>query len=88
MPLLVSITLTLILIFLVGESWPRHIAPGSGLNLVGLGATAFTSFLAWEIAICGVSDVSSKSGSAASDDRWADGVADIVSLFPAKHQWL
>lgn len=45
-PLLVPMALTLFLILLIGESWPRNIAPGSGLKLVGLGTTAFTSFLA------------------------------------------
>lgn len=55
-PLLVPMALTLFLILLIGESWPRNIAPGSGLKLVGLGTTAFTSFLAWKIAIRGLSD--------------------------------
>jgi hypothetical protein len=64
LPLLVPMALTLILIFLVGESWPRTIAPGSGLKLVGLGTTAFTSLLAWKIAIRGLSDARARKAGA------------------------
>jgi hypothetical protein len=39
--------LTTALVILVGESWPRNIAPGSGLKLPGFGASALTSLIVW-----------------------------------------
>lgn len=39
--------LTAALVILVGESWPRNIAPGSGLKMFGFGASALTSLIIW-----------------------------------------
>lgn len=39
--------LTAALVILVGESWPRNIAPGSGLKLPGFGASVLTSLMVW-----------------------------------------
>lgn len=56
LPFFLPAILTLVLMFTVGESWPRNIAPGSGLKLWGFGATAVTALLAWRYAIRGIAD--------------------------------
>lgn len=50
LPFAVPIVLTLLLLVLFGERWPRTIAPGSGLKLAGLCATACTAGLVWYFA--------------------------------------
>ncbi|KPF92233.1 hypothetical protein IP81_09585 [Novosphingobium sp. AAP83] len=47
LPFAAPILLTFALVLLVGNHWPRDIAPGSGLKLAGLIATAATAFVAW-----------------------------------------
>ena len=56
LPFFLPAILTFVLMFTVGESWPRNIAPGSGLKLWGFGATAVTALLAWRYAIRGIAD--------------------------------
>ena len=43
LPFLIPMLLTLGLVLTVGESWPRQIAPGSGLKLAGFVATILTA---------------------------------------------
>lgn len=50
LPFVVPSVLTLALVLLVGEHWPRNIAPGSGLKLAGLLASAMTTLGAWFVA--------------------------------------
>lgn len=40
----------------VGLDWPRDIAPGSGLKLPGLLATALTALVAWRLSVRGLGD--------------------------------
>ena len=47
LPFAIPLALTMALVILVGESWPRNIAPGSGLKLAGLGATMLTAAVVW-----------------------------------------
>ncbi len=49
LPLVLPVALTLFISITVGETWPRSIAPGSGLMLQGLIASAIFSTLAWRI---------------------------------------
>jgi hypothetical protein len=56
LPFAIPICLTLVLALSVGEDWPRNIAPGSGLKLAGLLATAVTALAAWFIAIRHIAD--------------------------------
>lgn len=48
LPFAAPFFLTLLLVFTIGESWPRDIAPGSGLKLAGLIFTALTARWAWQ----------------------------------------
>lgn len=45
LPFVIPALLTLVLVITVGESWPRQIAPGSGLKLAGLLASGFTAVI-------------------------------------------
>lgn len=47
LPFAIPMLLTAALVILVGESWPRNIAPGSGLKMFGFGASALTSLIIW-----------------------------------------
>lgn len=53
LPFAVPILLTFALVLVIGDQWPRDIAPGSGLKLAGLGATALTALVVWRNAITG-----------------------------------
>lgn len=44
LPFAIPVLVTFALVLTVGESWPRQIAHGSGLKLVGLAATGLTAF--------------------------------------------
>ena len=57
LPFIAPIMLTMILMILVGESWPRNIAPGSGLKFAGLCATVVASACVWHWAVRGVTDL-------------------------------
>jgi len=48
LPFAIPMFLTVALVILVGESWPRNIAPGSGLKLPGFGASVLTSLIVWQ----------------------------------------
>lgn len=54
LPFALPILVTFALVLLVGEDWPRQIAPGSGLKLAGLIATGATAYAAWRWAVSGV----------------------------------
>ncbi len=56
LPFAFPIALTMALVLLVGERWPRNIAPGSGLKLAGLCATAITCAIVWRLAVRGIAD--------------------------------
>jgi hypothetical protein len=56
LPLAIPMLLTLALLLSLGEAWPRTIAPGSGLKLFGLCASALTCLMAWRLAIRGIAD--------------------------------
>jgi hypothetical protein len=56
LPFALPILLTFALVLTVGESWPRNIAPGSGLKLWGLCAAALTTLLVWRFATRGIAD--------------------------------
>ena len=47
LPFAAPIFLTVILIFTIGEAWPRTVAPGSGLKLPGLVLSALTAAWVW-----------------------------------------
>lgn len=47
LPFAIPMLMTAALVILVGESWPRNIAPGSGLKMFGFGASALTSLIVW-----------------------------------------
>ncbi|MFN4135678.1 MAG: hypothetical protein ACK4G2_08505 [Novosphingobium sp.] len=47
LPFVLPFLLTLALIVIIGEAWPRQIAPGSGLKFEGLIASALTAALVW-----------------------------------------
>lgn len=57
LPFAVPALLSVALIVLVGDAWPRNIAPGSSLKFAGLGATVVTAWLAWQYAIRGIMDI-------------------------------
>ena len=46
-PFALPFALPLLILITVGESWPRDIAPGSGLKLAGLIASAATAAFVW-----------------------------------------
>lgn len=48
--------LTAALVILVGESWPRNIAPGSGLKVPGFGASVLTSLIVWQFITRSIGD--------------------------------
>jgi hypothetical protein len=50
LPFVLPVALTVIILLTVGETWPRSIAPGSGLILPGLIPSAMFATLAWRIA--------------------------------------
>lgn len=50
LPFGLPILLTFALLLLVGEAWPRQVAPGSGLKLAGLAATVLTGLACWRVA--------------------------------------
>ncbi|MEY4237496.1 MAG: hypothetical protein RL339_97 [Pseudomonadota bacterium] len=56
LPFGVPIVVTLVLLALVGEAWPRSLAPGSSLKLAGFAATAITAVAAWRYAVAGTDD--------------------------------
>jgi len=56
LPFAIPLLLTTALVILVGENWPRNIAPGSGLKLLGLCATVLTCLIVWRFAIRGIED--------------------------------
>lgn len=56
LPFAFPMLVTLALVILVGESWPRNIAPGSGLKLAGLVATALTGAMVWHRATRSIAD--------------------------------
>lgn len=47
LPFALPILVTLVIVLTIGEAWPRNIAPGSGLKLAGLVATALTAAGVW-----------------------------------------
>lgn len=49
LPFVFPVALTVIILLTVGDTWPRSIAPGSGLMLPGLVASAMFATLAWLI---------------------------------------
>jgi len=56
LPFALPIAITLALVVLVGEAWPRNIAPGSGLKLAGLLATAVLAYGVWWWAVRSIPD--------------------------------
>lgn len=56
LPFAAPILATFVLLILVGDQWPRDIAPGSGLKLAGLCATAVSSVVIWFYAVRAVED--------------------------------
>lgn len=56
LPFAIPMLVTVALVVLVGESWPRNIAPGSGLKLAGFVATALTSAMVWHRVTRGIAD--------------------------------
>lgn len=56
LPFALPILLTIALLLLVGNHWPRDIAPGSGLKLAGLCATAITAIMVWRNATARLDD--------------------------------
>lgn len=57
LPFALPILLTFALLIVVGDRWPRDIAPGSGLKLAGLLATALTATAVWHFMVRGRPDV-------------------------------
>lgn len=57
LPFAVPVFLTLALVLLVGDRYPRTIAPGSGLKLAGLCVTIVTCFVVWRLAVRGIEDL-------------------------------
>ena len=58
LPFAAPIVLTFALLLLAGDHWPRDIAPGSGLKLAGLCASALTALAAWHFATRGFAELS------------------------------
>lgn len=56
MPFAIPMFLTFALIIFVGESWPRNIAPGSGLKMPGFGAAMLTSLIVWHLITRSIAD--------------------------------
>lgn len=56
LPFAVPIMMTMAMAVLIGDRWPRTIAPGSGLKLAGLCATILCCVAVWRFAIRGIAD--------------------------------
>lgn len=56
LPFATPMLLTVALVVFVGESWPRNIAPGSGLKAQGFVASALTSLIVWRFITHSVGD--------------------------------
>lgn len=56
LPFAAPILVTFVLLALVGDQWPRDIAPGSGLKIAGLCTTAVSAFACWLFAVRAVDD--------------------------------
>lgn len=56
LPFALPIVLTFVLVFTVGERWPRNIAPGSGLKLAGMLVAALTSVIIWNLVARSIED--------------------------------
>jgi hypothetical protein len=56
LPFAIPVALVFALLILVGNDWPRNIAPGSGLKVPGLGATIITSLLVCRFTTRGIAD--------------------------------
>ena len=57
LPFAIPMLLTVALVIIVGESWPRNIAPGSGLKMWGFGASALTSLIGWRFITRSIGDM-------------------------------
>jgi hypothetical protein len=57
LPFAIPMLLTAALVILVGESWPRNIAPGSGLKMFGFGVSALTSLIVWRFITLRIEDM-------------------------------
>ena len=57
LPFALPIIVTFALLILVGDRWPRGIAPGSGLKLAGFGVAVVTSYIVWYFTVRGVKDL-------------------------------
>ena len=57
LPFALPIIVTFALLILVGDRWPRAIAPGSGLKLAGFGVAVATSYIVWYFTVRGVKDL-------------------------------
>lgn len=57
LPFALPIIVTFALLILVGDRWPRAIAPGSGLKLAGFGVAVVTSYIVWYFTARGVKDL-------------------------------
>lgn len=64
LPFAVPVLITFALLLLVGNHWPRDIAPGSGLKLAGLGASAITALAVWHSAVTRVQAPKARKGAA------------------------
>ena len=58
LPFALPIIVTFALLILVGDRWPRDIAPGSGLKLAGFGVAVVTSYIVWYFTVRGVKEPS------------------------------
>lgn len=56
LPFAIPLALTMALVIFVGETWPRTIAPGSGLKLAGLVATMLTAAAVWHAITRSIAD--------------------------------
>lgn len=56
LPFAAPIIITMAMVLLAGDRWPRNIAPGSGLKLAGLIATVLTCIFVWRFAVAGIAD--------------------------------
>lgn len=56
LPFALPILVTAVIAVSIGNDWPRHIAPPSGLKLAGFCAMAITGFLVWCLVVRGVED--------------------------------
>lgn len=56
MPFAIPMLFTAVLVIFVGERWPRNIAPGSGLKVLGFGAAVLTCLIVWHFVTRGIGD--------------------------------